>query len=265
MKKIKFNKQLLILLLVLVGFILCSYRVSNGLPKQTNQQEKSSQQVLKEQLIDDTHDAFLVDTKGKLGTLLVTAELGEKDKGESESIWGKITFSVWNPKKMEQPMQTFSEKSTEGVASDFHKVVDANFDGFQDFGYLSTRGIQPYYWHYWLWDEEQGQFTYCKSLTGISEPQFDAEKQVVSGWERGGASSGTKTIYRWIDGYLNLLRQIDIGYPKDDGTHLVTVNDLIGGEMVEIYRTQLNSKEGWLDTKWFDLDYHGEPESQRIK
>ena len=35
------------------------------------------EQLLARQPMDDTHDAFLVDTGGKLGTLLVTVEKGE--------------------------------------------------------------------------------------------------------------------------------------------------------------------------------------------
>ena len=41
----------------------------------TPQPQKSLQQLLEEQPIDDTHDAFLIDTGGELGTLLVAAEL----------------------------------------------------------------------------------------------------------------------------------------------------------------------------------------------
>lgn len=36
---------------------------------------KTAQELLEEQPIDDTHDAFLVDTGGRMGTLLVTTEL----------------------------------------------------------------------------------------------------------------------------------------------------------------------------------------------
>ena len=49
------------------------------LPEET---AKKPEQVLLEQLVDDTHDAFLVDTGGELGTLLVTAELDEETPTE---------------------------------------------------------------------------------------------------------------------------------------------------------------------------------------
>ena len=155
MNTTRFKKLLQVLFLVFVGGVLCSCQTNDDLSEQSNQQEKSPQQVLEEQLIDDTHDAFLVDTGGKLGTLLITAELGEW-VGEDELLgcWN-IIFSVWNPAKMKQPIQTFSDEVVMGVAPEFHNVVDANFDGFQDFGYLFHRGNQPSYWHYWLWNEKQ--------------------------------------------------------------------------------------------------------------
>lgn len=64
----------LALAVTLVCCLLCACQTDNSL-SQTAQPEKSPQQVLDEHPIDDTHDAFLVDTQGKLGTLLVTTEL----------------------------------------------------------------------------------------------------------------------------------------------------------------------------------------------
>lgn len=260
MNTTRFKKLLQVFLLVFVGGVLCSCQTNDDLSEQSTKIEKSPQQLLKEQPIDDSHDAFLVDTGGKLGTLLITAELGEPE--HEDDIWVDVIFSVWNPKKMEQTMQTFSKKVTEGVTPEFHNVVDANFDGFQDFGYLYSLGNQPNYWHYWLWDEEQAQFIYCESLTDISAPQFDTEKKVVTGWARDGASNGEYTIYRWNDGKLSLARTIEFDGPTKYGMSIGTVKDLIGGKMVEIYRTEWDWKEETrqLDSKWYDLDYHGEPE-----
>ena len=117
--------------LAFVCCTLCACQTDNAL-SQTTQPQKSSQQLLEEQPIDDTHDAFLVDTGGELGSLLVTAELAMEYKDEFGTR--DITFSVWNPADMEQPIQTFSEEFMMGVAPEFHHVVDVNFDGFQDFG-----------------------------------------------------------------------------------------------------------------------------------
>ena len=218
--------------------------------------------LFQQQPIDNTRDAFLVSTGGRLGTLLVTAELAEERKG----VFGArdITFSVWDPTEMEQPIQTFSEEFMMGVAPEFHHAADANFDGFQDFGYLYCAGNQPNYWHWWLWNEEQGQFEYYAPLTEVSQPVFDAEQQVVTGWARNSAASGVHTIYRWLNGELTLLRRIEKHYPTDDNTQLATVEDWIDGQMVVVYRKEWDLttiKEGTplVDWDWYDLDYHGDP------
>ncbi|MCI9106459.1 MAG: hypothetical protein HFG57_11000 [Lachnospiraceae bacterium] len=211
--------------------------------------------VIQQQIIDDTHDAFLVSTRGKLGTLLVTAELAEENKDEFGSR--DITFSVWNPVEMEQPIQTFSEEFMMGVAPEFHHVVDANFDGFQDFGYLFHAGNQPNYWRYWLWDEEQAQFIYYAPLGSVSSPGFDADRQIVTGWARSWAAGGTHSFYCWMDGELVLVREINIDFTK-----MIVVKDLIDGQMVEVYREEWEEKDEGdvLDilSKWYDLDYHNE-------
>lgn len=211
--------------------------------------------VIQQQIIDDTHDAFLVSTRGKLGTLLVTAELAEEDKDEFGNR--DITFSVWNPVEMEQPIQTFSEEFMMGVAPEFHHVVDANFDGFQDFGYLFHAGNQPNYWHYWLWNEEQSQFIYYAPLGSVSSPGFDADRQIVTGWARSWAAGGTHSFYCWMDGELVLVREINIDFTK-----MIVVKDLIDGQMVEVYREEWEEKDEGdvLDIlyKWYDLDYHDE-------
>ncbi len=221
--------------------------------------------VFQQQLIDDTHDAFLVSTGGRLGTLLVTAELAMENKNEFGTR--DITFSVWNPVDMEQPIQTFSEEFMMGVAPEFHHVVDANFDGFQDFGYLFHAGNQPYYCHYWLWDEVQGQFQYCAPLVEISQPVFDPERQVITGWARSsGAGDGINTFHRWENGELVCVRRIE-SFSSWEEPSIVCVQDRIDGELQQVYREEFpwtgeepEGQEAWRQAryKWCDLDYHGE-------
>ena len=179
-----------------------------------------------------------------------------------------ITFSVWNPVDMEQPIQTFSEEFMMGVAPEFHHVVDANFDGFQDFGYLFHAGNQPYYCHYWLWDEMQGQFQYCAPLVKISQPVFDPERQVITGWARSsGAGDGINTFHRWENGELVCVRRIESFSPWDGEPSVVRVYDRIDGELHQVYHEEfpwsdeeLEGQEAWRQAryKWCDLDYHGE-------
>ena len=188
---------------------------------------------------------------------------------ESKSEFGTrdITFTVWNPAEMEQPIQTFTEEFMMGVAPEFHYVVDANFDGFQDFGYLFHAGNQPNYWRYWLWDEEQAQFIYYAPLIEISQPGFDAERQVITGWARSsGAGDGITTFHRWGDGELVCVRRIESYSPWAELT-TVTVEDWIDGKLQQVYYEEFpwpgdepEGREAWWQAAyaWHDLDYHGE-------
>ena len=78
-----------------------------GVPLRTPPELPSPEELLERQPMDDTHDAFLVDTGGKLGTLLVTAELGEQDR-DTEFGDYHTTLSVWNPGDMDAPLQTMA-------------------------------------------------------------------------------------------------------------------------------------------------------------
>ncbi|WP_300606382.1 XAC2610-related protein [uncultured Oscillibacter sp.] len=221
--------------------------------------------LFQQQPVDDTHDAFLVSTGGMLGTLLVTAELAMENKNEFGAR--DITFSVWNPADMEQPIQTFSEEFMMGVRPEFHHMADANFDGYQDFGYLFSAGNQPNYWHYWLWDEDQGQFQYCAPLVEISQPGFDPERQVITGWARSsGAGDGINTFHRWEDGELICVRRVE-SFSSREEPSIVCVQDRIDGELQQVYREEFpwpgeepEGQEVWRQAryKWCDLDYHGE-------
>lgn len=99
---------------------------------------------------------------------------------------------------------------------------------------------------------------YPVPLIEISQPVFDAERQIVTGWVRSSAVSGTYTFYRWVDGELILVREIE-----HDFTEMIVVQDLIDEQMIEVYREEWdgeNDENDILDElhKWNDLGYHGE-------
>ena len=223
---------------------------------------QTAQELLEGQTIDDTHDAFLVDTGGRLGTLLVTVEQYQ-DGYERYGL-----FEVWDPHNMAQPIQR-EIKPLDLVGS--HLTEDANFDGYGDFGYLYAMGNQPNYWYFWIWDEEQGRFIEEPAFADISEPVFDQEKQLITGWARSsGASTGLSTVYRWVDGRLVCVRRIEV--EVDASTHFerisMSVEDWIDGAQVEVFYQTYDLEDGsWFDerSKWeANLDYHGGPENIRI-
>ena len=228
------------------------------------------EQLLAQQPIDETHDAFLVDTGGRLGTLLVTAELGERIP-ESELGEFAVTLSVWNPRDMEAPLQTM-ETEVEDWCFGCHETVDANFDGHMDFSVLYFMGNQPNYWYLWVWDEEAAQFAEVPEYTEISSPRCNPETEVIDGWARNsGAGDGTTTFHRWEDGKLVCVRRIETWWWEPEDTILteeeltvflygIKVEDRIGGELTQVYYKEFPPGEDFFDeqAKWEHLDYHGE-------
>lgn len=227
------------------------------------------EELLARQPIDDTHDAFLVETGGKLGTLLVTAEKGEQDL-ESWFLGYETTLSVWNPQDMDAPIQTMAVL-VDNVAFGRHEVVDANFDGNMDFSCLYLMGNGASSSFLWVWDEGIGQFVEVPEYREISFPRCNPETEVIDGFARNsGASDGTTTFHRWEDGQLVCIRRIETWWEPDEEIMTeeettvhpmhITVEDRIDRELTQVYSTILDPGEDYLSerAKWENLDYHGE-------
>ena len=239
------------------------------------------EQLLAQQPIDETHDAFLVDTGGRLGTLLVTAELGERGPNpnpEWESWEYPVYLSVWNPADMGQPIQKLEGTAwdVDWNAYDRHEELDANFDGYMDFSVLNSMGNGGSYWYLWVWDEEAGQFVEVPEYRKISLPRCNPETEIIDGWTRNsGGGDGVTTFHRWEDGKLVCIRRIETGYDHENGviefelggevTHFpswIKVEDRIDGELTQVYYRYYSVDEGTdffpEQEKWENLDYHGE-------
>lgn len=243
-----------------------------GVPLRTPPELPSPEELLARQPMDDTHDAFLVDTGGKLGTLLVTAELGEQDR-DTEFGDYHTTLSVWNPRDMDAPLQTMAVL-VEDMAFGHHEVVDANFDGYVDFSVLYNMGNAARYWYLWVWDEAAGQFAEVPEYREISLPRCNPETEVIDGWARNsGGGDGVTTFHRWEDGKLVCIRRIETGYDYENGvaefemgnevTHFpswIKVEDRVDGELAQVYYKEFPPEEDFFDeqAKWEHLDYHGE-------
>lgn len=256
MKKLKIPLQ--VFSLVLIGCMLCACQKDNAL-SQTTQQKKSPQQVLEEQPIDDTHDAFLVDTGGKLGILLVTAELDEKTS--TEVCRATVKLTIWNPYSMNEPIQTLTAGTD--IFLDW-SIIDANFDGYMDFTCTYLRGNQPYYEHLWIWNEEHGLFEEVPEYDKISMPTLEEETETIYGFNRSSAGgTGEHTFHQWIEGNLLCVRKIEIYSIDQSGTVRMSIQDCVDDELVEIYHEDFPLQSyGWHDAQmlWHNLDYHGEVE-----
>lgn len=208
--------------------------------------------------IDNTHDAFEVPTGGKLGTVLVTVEM--KDK-EPVSV-----VSVWNPSDLGAPIQTIE---TGGVTTHCYELMDANFDGYMDFVYTWFWGAKNNDSGLYVWDEEQGQFMPKKEFIG--DLVIDGEKNRIYIYTSGAGPSGTAKIFHWENKELFLKRIIDFPYPEtlEDGTvqQEIAVEDIVDGEWREVYRAAYNTPDEVAsimeayysgELLWYDLSYHGE-------
>lgn len=146
---------------------------------------KTAQELLEEQPIGDTRDAFLVDTGGQLGALLVTVEQYQ----DGYKRYG--LFEVWDPRDMSRPIQReIRELSFFGS----HQAVDANFDGYGDFGYLWAFHEDDHagWYNFWSWNEKTKRFEEMDRFEDLALMWFDPDTETVYG-RLGG-------YFRWKNG-----------------------------------------------------------------
>lgn len=254
-KKVRRILECIFVVIIAVFASLFFLKMRPMAPESSLQSEEALQ-FLEKQMVDDTHDAFLVDTGGKHGTLVVTVE----KKNSSQDLDFLLRFTVWDPKHLELPLQTM-----EADSSIFHwsEARDANFDGYQDFGYMYAMGNQPEYWHFWIWDESEGQFREEPEFDQISCPEFNEETKTIRGWNRSSAmGTGVKTVHQWIDGKLVCVRRIFIDWDQQNDCFELIVEDRIDNGLAEVYHNTFPPDGGdylEISMKWHDLDYHGEP------
>lgn len=181
--------------------------------------------------VDDTHDAFEVDTGGKLGTVLVTVERGED---ELDGLY-PCTFSVWDANDLTTPLQTFEQDST----ICWHDLIDANFDGYMDFCYTYYHGAANATFGLYLWDEEQKQFRFAEEFFGTGL-WADEETETLRSYTRLSAFASGEQNYRWEDGELVCFRYSS---PETNWEEYVTY-ELVDGGMVEVSREPMRE---WLE------------------
>ena len=170
-------------------------------------------------------------------TLEYTQELHEgmyADEGGFFYIHSIIIARADNGAEVQQislnpPAETFADEDY-----GFGLVLeDMNFDGFMDIRvmqFVSAGTHIPY--HCWLWDAATHRFEYSEALSAISSPMFDADRRQVLGFETGGPAEYIFTTYMFRDAELVLVGRTTTGYDYEGGTAIVTIEELIDGEMV---------------------------------
>ncbi len=233
-----------------LSVLLCGCTAQKTEPTPTAPAADTPEQMAVRWLADENHRAFSV------GDFWVTLNHAEEEKS---------AISIWNPADLSAPLQTM-EQEIEPYVFGQSEVVDANFDGYPDFGCVRFQGNQPQYWNFWLWDETQGRFVEEPALSEISAPQFDAANGIVSGYARAGwaGAAGEHTFYQWMDGQLTLIRRVETSVePAEAGgedTLTVTVEDRRDGALTQVFRQTYPLEDGgWWDVQeqWCDLYYQG--------
>ncbi|MDE7218487.1 MAG: hypothetical protein K2O45_02535 [Oscillospiraceae bacterium] len=186
-----------------------------------------------------------------------------------------LTLTVWAEDDLSAPVQTILMEDCEdfdqmvSVRGDAYEpnsealvtVQDFNFDGQDDFGFCYSRGMQPQFFHVWLWDEATGQYQAEPAFDELPSPYVDWVDEKIECYIRGGAAGaqGDHSFYQWIDGVLTEVRHIKLDFEdwEDMNSHYVSVTDRINGEMQEVFRYEGND---WFDIadRWSSLGYTGE-------
>lgn len=190
--------------------------------------------------VDDEHDAFEVDTKGKLGMVLVTVE---KTGGSAYDGATLCRFSVWEKENQTTPIQQMELHlwNTFGGAN----VVDANFDGHPDFTYRLTLTAKSAMASLWIWDEEAGQFVEEPEYANIPNPLVDPDSRSISGVvSYSAAGDREERTYRWEDGHLVCVEKVEYTYPDERGSQEKVSYERREGELVETARESVSVETG---------------------
>lgn len=179
--------------------------------------------------IDDTHDAFEVDTKGELGNVLVTVERGE-ELGEEGYCY---KLSVWDKSDLTTPIQTLEEAQGELGGGE---LMDANFDGYTDFLYMWNPMSINWPFSLYVWDEGQEQFHFVTTLWGRGVKVDEAE-QTVQVYVHHTNATGAHETYRWEDDELVCFRIEECEVLNDELQSVERVtSEWIDGQWQEVSR-----------------------------
>lgn len=107
-------------------------------------------------------------------------------------------------------------------------TIDMNFDGSEDIGLMGWIANNiPYY--YWLWDEEQGKFTYAFYLCNAA---VDEENQQLISEMKSGGEYSTDYYQYDKDGHLQNVKRIVETY---GGPAVITETyELVNGELQKV-------------------------------
>lgn len=94
---------------------------------------------------------------------------------------------------------------------EFFRVVDANFDGYDDISLLLWSGATGNVGHgFWLFDPEKNIFAYDEKLSSLTSPVFDAKEKKIFSHTNGGMAGciyGDAWYTYNADGFIEIIEQ----------------------------------------------------------
>ena len=175
----------------------------------------------------------------------LTLKLHGKKLSEEYDHYGICTVEVFDGNDIIQTIQTQEAISSEwdaggeeygGYTEAYTQdggltTTDMSFDGSGDIGLVGwiTSGANiPYY--YWLWEEDQGQFTYSFYLCNAVVDEEN--KQLISTMRNGAAEYDTNYYQYDTDGRLQIVKRIVEIYGGEDV--ITETYELVNGELQKV-------------------------------
>lgn len=205
---------------------------------------------------------FDIDIGDKVHRLRIVMEAKSFDIEDDEILYNSnLIITIYDIDDLTTPIQVLKNK-TNGTLFFDNGIVDANFDGFNDFSYVAYRGASNFSSNFFLWNDEEMKFVFSEELSELSLPTIDEELKVIYEFNKSGALSNYTRLYRFIGNKLICFRAIHI-YPSDkEGIGKFIVQELIEDELIEIISREItteNMEEIYDEyVLWMDLKYTGD-------
>lgn len=106
-----------------------------------------------------------------------------------------------------EPVQVIEAEQAESPYRDskYFKIVDIDFDGYQDIGLLSWWGKTGNEgWKFWRFDPASGKFVQDKLISELPHPEFDPKTKTIKTFTRGDDCQSTTTFYTYQRGKLHI-------------------------------------------------------------
>jgi hypothetical protein len=129
--------------------------------------------------------------------------------GHEDNTFGNLEITEGGSDKIIQTIENTIDPNEIAPAKvqDFFKVVDANFDGYQDLQILLICGAQNCSYDFYIYDPKTNRFVHDNFLSDLKNPVFNqTKKQISQGWLFSVNDGGGET-YQYENGQYTLIQR----------------------------------------------------------